>query len=65
MAVSEWNHAFQLGKAKGVQVVAVFAEVVAPLAVVAVLARWAIPNGMSGLELPTEVAAVGEWCRLG
>ena len=65
MVVSEWNHAFRLGKAKGVQVVAVFAEVVASMTVVAVLTCWAIPDRVTGLELPTKVAAVGEWGGFG
>ena len=34
---------------------------VASLAVVAVLAGWAVPDSMLGLELFAEVAAVGEW----
>ena len=46
-------------------VVAVFAKVVAPLAVVTVLAGWAIPDRVFGLELLTEVAAVREWRGFG
>ena len=46
-------------------VVAVFAEVVAPLAVVAVLVGWAIPDCVSGLKLSTEAAAVREGCGFG
>ena len=42
-------------------VVAIFASVVAPLAVVAVLVRWAVPDSMVGLELSTEAAVMGEW----
>ena len=44
-------------------VVAVVTGVVAPLAVVTVLACWAIPDCVFGLELLTEAAAMGEWCR--
>ena len=46
-------------------VVAVFAEVVASPAVMAVFAGWAIPDHVSGLELLTEAAAVREGCRFG
>ena len=46
-------------------VVAVFAEVVMSLTIVTVLACWAIPDSMAGLELPTEAAAMGEWSGLG
>ena len=43
-------------------VVAVFAKMVAPLAVMAVLTGWAVPDRVFGLKLLTEAAAVGEWC---
>ena len=46
-------------------VVAVVAGVVTPLAVVAVLACWAIPDRVSGLKLFTETTAMGEWCGFG
>ena len=46
-------------------VVAVVAGVVMPLAVVAVFVCWAIPDHVFGLELFTEVTAMGEWCRFG
>ena len=35
------------------------------IAVVTVLAGWAIPDRVFGLELPAETAAVREWSRLG
>ena len=46
-------------------VVAVVAGVVASSAVVAVLAGWAIPDHVSGLELLTKMAVMGEWCWFG
>ena len=46
-------------------VVAVFAKVVASLAVVTVLAGWTIPDRVFGLKLLTEAAAVREWRGLG
>ena len=36
-------------------------SMVVSLAVVAVLACWAIPDGVSGADLLTEVAPVREW----
>ena len=46
-------------------VVAVVTGVVAPLAVVAIFAGWAIPDCVSGLELFTKATAMGEWCGFG
>ena len=61
MMVSEGDYTLRLRKANGVGIVAVLAKVVAPLAIMAVLACWAIPDSMAGLELSTKAAAVGEW----
>ena len=40
---------------------AVVVSVVASFTIEAVLACWAFPNGMFGLELSAETAAMGEW----
>ena len=58
VTVGERNHALGLGEAEGVGVRAVIVSVVTPLAVVAVLACWAIPDGVSRVELFAEVAPV-------
>ena len=58
--VGERNHTLGLGGAEGVGVRAVIVSVVAPLAVVAVLACWAIPDSVSRVELFAEVAPVRE-----
>ena len=44
MAVSEGDHALRLGEAESVGVVAMFAKVILPLAIVAVLACWTVPD---------------------
>ena len=59
--MGERNNALRLRETNGVGVVAVFAEVVATLAVVTVPPSRAVPNRVFGLELMAEAAAVGEW----
>ena len=59
--MGEGNHTFRLGKAKGMWVWTIFVRVVAPLAIMAVLACWAVSDGVVGVDLSAEVAAVREW----
>ena len=61
MVVSEGDYALQLGEAKGVWVVAMFAGVIAPFTVMAILVGWAIPDHVSRLELLTKMTVMGEW----
>ena len=42
---------------------AVFMSVVAPLAIVAILACWTVPDCMGRMDLSAEATAVREWER--
>ena len=59
--MGEGNHAFRFSEAEGMRIGTVVMSVVASLAIVAVLANRAIPDGVVGLELLTKVTAVREW----
>ena len=59
--MGEGNHAFGFHEAEGVRVGAVIVFVVSPLAVVAVLAGWAVPNSVVRMDLLAETTAMGEW----
>lgn len=61
MTVSEGDHTLRLGEAERVRVRAVVVSVVAPLAVVTVLAYWTVPDSMGRLKLFAEAASVREW----
>ena len=65
MMVSEWYYALRFGEAEGVWIGTILAGVVTSLTVVAVLACWAVPDGVSGVNLFTEATSVGEWDRSG
>ena len=58
--MSEGNYALRLGETDRVRVRAILMLVIAPLAVVAVLASWAIPDGVGRVELLAEAASVWE-----
>ena len=57
-AMGKRNYALRLCEANRVGIRAVGVFVIAPLAVVAVLANWAFPDGVVRVELFTEAAAV-------
>ena len=59
--MSERDDALQLREAKGVGIVAVFAEVVVSTAVMTIPPGRTVPDRVLGLELMAEAAAVGEW----
>ena len=52
-AMGERNYALRFGEANRVGVRAIVVCVIASLAVVAVLARWTVPDGVGGVELFT------------
>ena len=54
------NYALRLDKTERVGVGAIVVGVVAPPAVVTVLANWAVPDGVGRMELSTEATAVWE-----
>ena len=58
--MGEGNYALRLGETDRVRVRAILMLVIAPLAVVAVLASWAVPDGVGRVKLPAEAAAVWE-----
>ena len=58
--MSKGDHTLGLCKAKGVRVMAVVMCMVTSLAVMAILACWAIPDGVGRVELFAEVTAMGE-----
>ena len=62
-AVGEGDYALRLGEANRVGVRTLVVCVVASSAVVTVLANWAVPDGVGGVELFAETAAV--WKRKG
>ena len=59
--MGERNNALRLGETNRVGVRAVGVFVITSLAVEAVLANWALPDGVGRVKLFTEVAAVWEW----
>ena len=59
--MSEGDHTLGFREAEGVGIGAVVVFVITPLAVVAVPACWAVPDGVGGVELFTEATAVREW----
>ena len=59
--MSEGDNTFRLGEAQGVGIGAIVVGMVACFTVVAVLAHWAIPDGMSGVKLFAKVAPMQEW----
>ena len=63
--MGEGNNALRLRETNGVGVVAVFTEMVASSAIVTIPPGGAVPNRVFGLELMTEVAAMGEWSGSG
>ena len=56
--MSERDYALRFGETNRVGVWTIVVFVIAPLAVVTVLASRAVPDGMGGVELFTEAAAV-------
>ena len=59
--VSEGDHTFRFSKTNGVWVGAVVVSMIVRFTIKTVLACRTFPNGMFGLKLSTETAAVGEW----
>ena len=59
--MSEGNHTLGFGKTNGVGVRAVFVRMVTSLAIVAIPARWTVPDCVGRLKLSTEATAVREW----
>ena len=59
--MGEGDHTFRLRKAEGMWIGAVFVSVVLSPAVVAVSVCWAIPDGVSGVDLFAEATAMREW----
>ena len=59
--MGKWDHAFRLSEAEGVGVGAVVVCVVMCFAIVAVLACWAVPDSMIGMNLFAEAAPVRKW----
>ena len=59
--VGEGHYALGLRETKRVRVRASVVFVVASLAVVAVGANWAFPDGVGGMELFAKAATVGKW----
>ena len=59
--MGERNYALRLGETNRVGFRAIGVCVITPLAVVAVLANWAVPDGVGRVELFTEAAAVWKW----
>ena len=58
--MSEGDHTLRLHKAEGVRIGAVVVFMVVPLAVVAVLVCWAVPDSVGRMELFAEVTVVRE-----
>ena len=59
--MGERDYALRFGETNRVGVRAIGVCVIAPLAVVAVLSNWAVPDGVGRVELSTEAAAVWNW----
>ena len=59
--MSEGDHTFRLRETDGMWVWTVVVSVIASLTIKTVLASGTFPNGMFGLKLSTESAAMGEW----
>ena len=63
VAVGKGDHTFRLGEAERVGVGAILVSMIASFAVVTILACWAVPDSVGGLELSAKVAVVREWER--
>ena len=59
--MGEGDHALGLRETKRVRVRASVMFVVVSLAVVTVVASWAVPDGVGGVELFAKTAAMREW----
>ena len=59
--MSEGDHTLRFRETEGVGIGTVVVFVVSPLAVVAVLSDWTVPDSVGGMELFAEAAAVREW----